>query len=76
MHVVEDIDGIISARARASAEDECFLTLLSSSGFGGPGGNFYPAESFTVSGIDAIAALHNLCERLMEAHAELNQREV
>jgi hypothetical protein len=70
MHAVEDLDGTNIARARADA-DTCQITILAASGFSGD--KYYPAESITVSGVQAIADLHNLCGRLLEANAEAAQ---
>ena len=70
MHTVEDIDGTNIARGLADA-DTCQITLLAAGGFSN--GNYYPAESITVSGVQAIADLHNMLGRLLEANAEAAQ---
>lgn len=70
MHVIEDLDGINVARGQADA-DTCQITIMApaSSGDGG----HIPAASLTISGLSAVADLHDLCGRLLEAHAEANQ---
>lgn len=70
MHAIEDIDGVTVARALAS-EDSISLQLMAPSGFSES--HFYPAESLAITSLEGVAALHNLCERLMEAYAEANQ---
>jgi hypothetical protein len=71
MHLVEDIDGTAVARAQA-APDEIFLQLMSPAGFATESGSHYPAESFTLASYEGIAALYDLCGRLLEAWKEEN----
>lgn len=70
MHVVEDIDGVTVARGLATA-DKCQLTLMASSGFSE--GCYFPPESIAVLSVEGIAALHNLCGRLLDDYAEQSQ---
>lgn len=54
-HILQDLDGINSARLHTSADPQhTTLTLSAPSGF--IDGHFYPAESFTLSG-DALVGL-------------------
>ena len=70
MHVVEDLDGVTIARGQATA-DICSLTLQAASGFSE--GTYFPAESLGITTLAGIAALRDLCERLIEAHMEAAQ---
>jgi hypothetical protein len=65
MHVVEDIDGVSTARGYADADGTCSLALCAPSGF--VDGVFYPAESFTIDTREGIAALTELCQRILDA---------
>ena len=69
MHVVEDLNGTTIARAVATT-DSCRLVLQAASGFTETG--YYPAESITIDDIAGVGALRDLCDRLIEAYAELN----
>lgn len=70
MHIVEDIDGVTVCRALATP-DSCELTLLAASGFNETG--FFPAESLRISSLSGVAAIRDICERLIEAHLALSQ---
>ena len=72
MHVIEDLDGTNVARGQADA-DTCQITIMAPASLGDDG--YVPAASLTISGLSAIADLHDLCDRLIEAHAEANQAE-
>lgn len=72
MHTVEDIDGINVARGVGNA-DSCSLTLMAPGGFSGEGQIYYPPESLTINTLAGVAALRDLCERLIEAHNEASQ---
>lgn len=71
MHVVQDIDGTNLARGIAG-EGLIKLTLMAASGFSDPGSTYFPAESITIDSFEGVAALHKLCEELMDAYAEQN----
>lgn len=74
MHIVQDIDGTNIARAFANA-DTCELTIIAASGFTQTANPIYfPAESLSITKLEGIAALRDLCERLIEAHMEAAQR--
>lgn len=70
MHKIKDLDGTNIARGKAG-EGQCTLTIMAPSGFADTG--FYPAESITLNSLEAVAGLRELCEQLIEAHAEANQ---
>lgn len=70
MHVIEDLDGVTVARGQATA-DLCHITLMAASGFSE--GTYFPAESLAITSLAGVAALRDLCERLIEAHMEAAQ---
>ena len=70
MHVLQDIDGVVMARGTATKAGVT-LVLAAPSGFHSTG--YFPAESLTLVEVTAVAALRQLCEELLEAHAELAQ---
>lgn len=70
MHIVEDLDGTTCARGVVSA-DSCRLVLQAASGFTAAGA-YYPAESIAIEAIAGIVALRDFCDRMIEAHNELN----
>ena len=71
MHAIRDIDGVTLARGKADAES-ISLVLAAPSGFSE--GKYYPAESLTFTSLEALAALRQICDDLIEEHMELGQR--
>jgi hypothetical protein len=65
MHIVQDIDGIVVARGQAGIEG-ITLQLVAPSGFSTPGQTYYPAESLTISSIEGVKNLRQLCDDLLE----------
>jgi hypothetical protein len=69
MHTIQDIDGVVIARGTASAETLSII-LTAPSGFS-DSGHYFPAESLTISGLPALAALHTLIGELIDEHMTL-----
>jgi hypothetical protein len=70
MHVVKDLDGTNIARAQADA-DTCLLTIVAPGGFSNQ--TYYPPESLSITTLEGVSALRQLCEELIEAHMEAAQ---
>lgn len=68
MHLVQDLDGINSARAAVGPDGEVSLSLMAASGFSEKG--YFPAESISVNSIEGVIALHALCEAVIDAYNE------
>lgn len=68
MHAVEDLDGINVIRLFTDGK-AITLTITAPSGF--TENHYYPAESFTLSGLEGIAKLHQLLGDLLDEHATL-----
>lgn len=67
MHIVQDLDGanILRGVAEAGKPESCYITILCASGFTTPGGQYFPAESITVSGLDGLIELRTALDDLI-----------
>lgn len=76
MHVVEDIDGVVMARA-VITRHSIVLALVAPSGFTSETehaqGTFYPAESITIQTREGLESLHRLLGLMIEAHDEVRE---
>jgi hypothetical protein len=71
VHELRDLDGTATVRALVDSEGSPRLTLQSPHYIAE--GCLIPAQSIHLEGIEAIAALHQVCEALIEAYAEASQ---
>jgi hypothetical protein len=74
MHDLRDLDGTATVRARIADDGEPQLTIQSPHYV--VNGAIVPAQSIYLSGPEVIAALHQVCQDLLEAHAEATQETV
>jgi hypothetical protein len=65
MKFLEDLDGVSVARAEAN-EDGVVLQLLAPSGM--VDGKYFPAESFTITSLDAARKLNEILTRVLAHH--------
>lgn len=69
MHTIEDLDGASFVRCVVTV-DAIILTMISPSGFQ-EGGQYFPAESFTLTTVEAIERLQNILDRAILRFAEM-----
>lgn len=69
MHVVQDLDGVSILRASTDGK-KIFIMLCAPAGFT-ENNHYYPAESFTLEGLESIASLHRVLTDLLDEHATI-----
>lgn len=70
MHTLTDLDGVNTARGRVNAESVA-LTISAPSGFSEGAQSYYPAESITLTSIEAVRELGDVCAAMVARHEEL-----
>lgn len=73
MNLLIDIDGIISARAVADPNG-AVITLNSPSGFTSEK-SYYPAECISITSVEGVLALRDVCNAAIEAHDQMKGAE-